>query len=282
MNEIGPLLAPLLLGLAVAGLVMAAWPAIHRRFQRDEEWLEQALQGVDAQASRARSFVTLWYGLMIVAPPAAALLLPGSLPAVAVFALILVTPRLIVAVLLDRRATAIEEQLPGAISSTASACQAGMTLAQAIEYVADHEQEPIRGEFRMISRQHSFGADLSAAIRAAQKRIEQENFDLFATALLTNQELGGDLSRALSRISASITSLKQMRKKIRAATSTGRTNIKVLAASPALILALLTILDAEAVGMLFTALTGQTILLISLVLTGSAVAWAWAIINTEI
>ena len=55
---------------------------------------------------------------------------------------------------------------------------------------------------------------------------------LFASAILVNQKLGGNISQTLDRLAGSLESIEHMRREVHAATSEGRTNIKVLAIAP--------------------------------------------------
>ena len=160
--------------------------------------------------------------------------------------------------------------------------RAGLTLVQAITRLAEQAPEPIRSEFKIMANQYGLGADMETVIRNAKARLNLPNFSLFASALLLNREMGGDVSETLTRISKSLDKLREMRKTVEAHTSEGRTNIKVLLVAPVFMLLVMAMVVPLGVRLLFTSLPGLAILTIALGLAGAGVYMANRITKAEI
>ena len=124
--------------------------------------------------------------------------------------------------------------------------------------------------------------DMETVIRNSKARLNLPNFTLFASALLLNREMGGDISETLTRISKSLDKLREMRKTVEAHTSEGRANIKVLLIAPVAMLGMMSIIVPKGVNALFTTTTGLAVLMIALLLAGSGVYIAARITKTEI
>jgi tight adherence protein B len=158
----------------------------------------------------------------------------------------------------------------------------GMTLVQAIERLGERGPEPIRTEFRIMANYWQMGSDFGSTIEEAKRRLALKNFTLFASAILVNQRMGGNVTETLDRLADSLESLETMRRDVHAATAEGRTNIKVLAVAPFLMLGLVAFMDAGAVGMLFTTTIGLTLLAIAFAMAGTGTVWAWRVVNADV
>ncbi len=271
-----------LLGIAVGLCVAASRTRLHRRWRRDSEWARQQMLRFSPDLHDARLWVLLWYAGIVLVPIVVLFALPGVLPAAVAAACLMVAPRLLSGYLWKRRRRKIDEQLPTAISALANCIQAGFTLVQGIQRVAETSPNPVRQEFRIIANRYHHGADLQAAIEDARQRLQLPNFTLFSSAMLVNREMGGKVGRTLDRIAQSLESVDRMRCRLRAATSGGRTTIKFLAVAPVVILGIVNFMDPEGVKMVFTEPLGQIVLLVALLIASAGVYWAHTIVNAEV
>jgi len=119
-------------------------------------------------------------------------------------------------------------------------------------------------------------------LRNAKERLKRPNFNLFASAVLLNREMGGDIAETLTRISKSLDKLREMKKTVEAHTSEGRTNIKILLLGPVVMLLLLAIVDSKGVAMLFTTTQGVAMLMIAGLLAGTGVFFARKITRSDV
>jgi tight adherence protein B len=282
MNDMMVLAAALLMGLAVA---LAAWAGrvwIARRYVHDQQWMRETYLRFSPEPINAPLYVIFYYAGYVALALVMLLIIP-SLPAVVVlWVASLFIPRWFIAWRWRARVAKIDAQIPQTISTLANSMRAGLTLVQAVTRVSEQAPEPIRMEFKIMANQYGYGADMETVIRNAKVRLGLPNFSLFASALLLNREMGGDISETLTRISKSLDKIREMKKTVEAHTSEGRTNIKVLLVAPLFILGLMSIVMPEGVSLLFTTAPGWAFLLIALAMAGTGVYFAARITRSEV
>ena len=277
-----PLLLALTIGISSAMAVFALRASFVRRFERDVAWLEHTLWRFSPTPKPARPYVIAAY--VFVALLLIVLLIATRNPilSILIWAVVVVIPRLYAARAWTKRKTEIEDQLPEAVRQLSSGVGSGLSLAQAIERLAVRAPMPIRTEFYVVSNYWKLGADFTTSIEDAKRRLELANFNLFASAIIVNHHMGGNVTSTLDRLATSLEAIARMRRDIYAATAEGRMNIKVLAVAPAIMLALVSFMDAGAVGMLFTKPVGQAILGFCVALTATGTWWAWQIVKSDV
>ena len=282
MNTLILLLPALMLGLTLAmGLYFGREIALNR-YHRDLEWIRTTSLRFNPQPVNERVWCWTYYGTYAVLLIVFVWYFESPLFAIPLWIVLLFVPGVLIELMWKKRRREIDLQLPATISAMANSIKAGLTLVQAIERLADQAPEPIRTEFKTMANQYSFGADLETVIRDAKIRLDLPNFTLFATALLLNREMGGDVAQTLHRISASLDKLHQMRKTVEAHTSEGRTNIKVLLLAPFFMLGLIAAVDPEGVKDLFRTPQGYFILMVAGLLAGTGVYVAARITKSDI
>ena len=157
-----------------------------------------------------------------------------------------------------------------------------MTLIQAIERLAERGAAPIKTEFRIMANQWGLGSDFTAVIEEAKRRLGLQSFNLFASAVLVNQRMGGNVTDTLERLAHSLESIDSMQRDVHAATSEGRTNVKVLMIAPLIMLGLVEIMDHQAVALLFTTALGGVLLGLAAILTAIGAIWAWKVAHADV
>lgn len=275
-------LAVVLAGAAVVLLIWGLRGYLLGRYQQDFAWITRTSLRFSPEPIDARSWTIGYYvGFSLLL----ALLLafaPNPVVAFVLWLVLLSLPRIVVEMLWNSRRRKIDRQLPAAVSSMSNSIRAGLTIVQAVQRLAENAPEPIRTDFRVMANRYSYGASLDATLNEAKERLASPNFNLFASALLLNREMGGDISETLTRISMSLDKLHQMRQTVKAHTSEGRTNIKVLLVMPVLMLLMISTADYEGVKMMFTTPQGYTVLLIAGTLIGIGVYFAAKVTRVDI
>ncbi len=279
MSMIG---SAILMGLAISLLVWGGRHWLLRRFQLDVAWVRETSLRFRPTPGNPERLTLIAYAVFLLILAALIFIAPHPLVAVIFWLVLLTLPRILVEVLWHRRREMIDQQIPAAVAAMANSLRAGLTLVQAMERLSDTAPEPIRTDFRVMVNRYAYGANLEATIRETKDRLKLPNFNLFASALLINREMGGDVAETLQRISQSLDKLHQMRQTVEAHTSEGRTNIKVLLVAPVLLLLMMSTADSEGVKMLFTTPPGYGVLLVAFVLMGTGVYFAARITRTEI
>jgi len=249
---------------------------------REQRWLvETAARFTPEPIDAPRWFYTLT-ALRLLLLLLAIAIIPNPFLALAVWLASFLLPPIVVDLIWQRRRRMIRDQLPAAVSALANCVRAGLSLPQALGRLAENTAMPIRNEFRIITNGYALGLDLQSILLDAKRRLSLQEFNLVVSALLVNREMGGDVATTLTRIAVSLEKLKQMMGVIRAETSEGRTNIKVLIAAPIFMLLMMATVDSEGVALLFHTLEGIAVLTAAVLLAGAGVFWASRIVGQEV
>jgi tight adherence protein B len=277
-----PIAAPLLIGLSVFLLMYAMRWEILALFRRHVARIEHMKWRLSPEPYDGRTRVLIHWIFVVVTPIIILLFLPLKLILLAFWAVGAVMPTILLDREWQKRRKLLNDQLPKAVLQLSSGVASGMSLVQAIERIAERGEEPLRTEFRIVANYWNMGSDFTSTIEEAKRRLDLQDFTLFASALVINQRMGGNVVKTLERLALSLEAVDRMRKEVYSATSEGRTNIKVLAVAPFIMLGFTTVIDAQAVGWLFTRPFGQFLLLVAVLLTAAGTFWAWRIVNADV
>lgn len=157
----------------------------------------------------------------------------------------------------DRREAAFTNQLGDCLMMVANAMRAGFSFLQAMELISKEMEPPISDEFKHVMRDIGLGASVERALDDMDKRVSSPDFSLVVTAVLIQQQVGGDLAHILDTISATIQDRIRMRREVRTLTAQGRMSGWVLAALPVALGALLSVITPNYLEPLFKETIGQ-------------------------
>lgn len=207
--------------------------------------------------------VVLWMGLVGMLAAFVVFALWGSLTSAAA-AFALVGPGLPLAWLRrcrNVRRHTIMMQLPDSLEMVRSSLQAGHSLNQALEIVADESPDPISSEFRQVIEELKLGHSMKSALQGIYERTGIEDLRFFTVAILLNREVGGNLSEIIDIVAGTLRERFKLKGQVRALTAQGRFSAVILTAlSPALVFALW-ILNPEYLQPLFFTRMGRLMLL---------------------
>lgn len=263
--------------------IMAAAAGCASWFSR--EWVGSLLDGVEKSVTRELkamrmttphlrkylagwvyvmivTFVLLWFGYGSLIFGLLAVVLMGPLP------------WYLLRRMAQRRRDKIEEQLAGSMTTLSGAIRAGLSLAQALEILAEQSPRPIKQEFQHMVGQYSMGKTLQETLTEAKNRLKSENFSMFAAAMLASRESGGKLNETVERIAESVREFQRLERKIKAETAQAKKSAVYMALAPPIILFVYYFVDPINTMRLFTTLPGQIMLSTSIVF--DVVAWLWA------
>lgn len=271
-----------LAGVALAALVWGFHRQMLTLFESEVRWLERAVWRFSPEPFNGRPWVAGFYAAAIIIPIVWVWLFPFKIGAALTPIILLYLPRVMIENKWEKRRKLIDQQLPACVIQMSQSVAAGMTLAQAVDRLAERGDEPIRTEFRVMSNFWKHGADFTSTIDEAKRRLALPNFNLFASALLVNLRMGGNVVETLERLGRSIQGIERMKEEVYAATSEGRTNIKVIGACPFVMLGFTAIMDFQAVLLCFTRPVGWALLSVAGALIAAGMLWAWRIVNADI
>ena len=113
-------------------------------------------------------------------------------------------------------------QLPDTITLIANALRAGSSFLQAIELVVRESQPPISIEFGRVIREVNLGLPFDIALENMVRRVRSEDFELMATAIAIQHQVGGNLAEILDSIAFTIRERIRIKGEIRTLTAQQR------------------------------------------------------------
>lgn len=156
--------------------------------------------------------------------------------AVIVGAVLFPVPRLVLRFLRKRRLEKFDFQLEDALNMMSSSLKAGFSITQALEEVAEQDVHPLSVEFRLLIQEIHLGVPLDQALDNMCRRLECDDLDLVATAIITARQTGGELTGVLERVADLIRERLRIHRKVRALTAMGRLQALVIGSVPYLLL----------------------------------------------
>jgi tight adherence protein B len=226
--------------------------------------------------------------LVIMAVVLAVVILVGgiflgyALSSIALATLILVADKLYFPWAQAKLREEFDEKFPMALDQIVSSTRAGLNLAQAMEDVSKLAPHPIDGELQKIVRENRMGSDMATALIAARQRLKSHTLDLTVSALLVNMRQGGDLPKALERMSQALKEIWRLEQKIFTGSAEARKGAMVMSAMPIVIFVMVASMQPEMIDKLTGTLMGLGILVVAAVLYVAGMTWMFKIIKADV
>jgi tight adherence protein B len=180
-----------------------------------------------------------------------------------------------------RRLAVFEEQFPEAIDLIARALRAGHALPTALQMVSDEIPAPVGAEFRLLFDQQNFGMSLPDALKEFGARIPLIDARFFVTAVLTQREMGGNLSEVLDKLSAVIRDRFKVKRQVRAVSAHGRITGTVLMALPPVVATVIFFIDPEHMRLLVDDPMGVQMVVTGVTLQIIGIIWIKRVLRVE-
>ncbi len=171
-----------------------------------------------------------------------------------------------VLVRIERRSSSFTNQLGDCLMMVANALRAGFSFLQAMEMISKEMEPPISEEFQHVMRDIGLGATVERALDDMDKRVGSPDFSLVVTAVLIQQQVGGDLAQILDTISETIQDRIRMRREVKTLTTQGRMSGWVLILTPVALALFMLSSDPNYLDPLFHHPIGQMILAVTIVM----------------
>jgi len=130
------------------------------------------------------------------------------------------------------RLNSFNKQLPDTITLIANALRAGSSFLQAIELVVRESRPPISIEFGRVIREVNLGLPFDVALENMVRRVKSEDFELMATAIAIQHQVGGNLAEILDSIAFTIRERIRIKGEIRTLTAQQRLSGYVVGGLP--------------------------------------------------
>lgn len=267
------------LGLGAATAVIAAGWGVLQRMRGSARAVRTAITtAVDHELADAFIFVdgnrVLWYSAAAALAFAilALLLQFGLAPSLGLAGALVLMPRAFLRILRRRRQAQLLGQLPDAMQALSALLKAGHSLGQAMTALAGTQPRPLRDEWRLLLRRLRMGERPDTVFDQLPARVEAPEARMFATTIRVALDLGGSVAEALENLAMSTRRRLEMQQRIHALTAQGRLQGAIVGSLPLVMLAVLTVMDRQAMQLLWTTPTGWAALglLFALELSGFA------------
>lgn len=182
-------------------------------------------------------------------------------------------PQMILQFLADKRRRTLEVQLADALAIISSGLKGGYSFAQGMSMAGDQLPAPINGEFQRVMRLVQLGLETSRALEQMAERINSYDFDMTVSATNIQLSSGGNLSKLLETIAETIRDRIRLRRDIDALTAQGRMSGGILIALPIGIGIMLSLINPEYFGLLFSTKLGQNLVLLAVLQQCVGIYW---------
>ena len=152
------------------------------------------------------------------------------------------------------------EQLEDALSSMGSALKSGFSINQALDVIAQENRPPISVEFRLLVQEIRLGVPLEEALQKMVNRMESEDFELVASAIITARQTGGELTAIFDRLAGVIRERCRIQGRLRSMTAQGRLQAYVIGAMPFILMIAMNYVAGNMMAVFFNSLTGMMIM----------------------
>ncbi|NNF27792.1 MAG: type II secretion system F family protein [Gemmatimonadetes bacterium] len=191
-------------------------------------------------------------------------------------------PYVIVRYRRKRRFRAFEEGLPEAIDLMTRAIRAGHPFTSGLGMVSDETKEPVAGEFQRLFDELRFGMPFEDAVLGMTDRLNLVDTRMFATAILIQREVGGNLAEILDNLAATIRSRFSIRRQLRVITAQGRLSGYILSVLPIAVGLGLWLISPDFMEPLLDSSVGHAMIVAAIVAQILGYLWIRRIVNIEI
>ncbi len=229
--------------LAIFALIAVVGSALMSKLQAGfSRRVDRQLRDQFISIDPSRLWAVQWMGSVLVAGLVAAL--TQSAAGVALAALLaVVLPQLLVKRIQMQRRERLRRQIPDALMLIAGSLRSGSGLSVALARAASVSPSPARPHLEWVLSDLRLGTPLGEALLAFERRARAEEVTLMATAIRVGSETGGPLAATLESLADAIRRRLALESRIRALTAQGRLQAWVMALMPAVVLALLALVD---------------------------------------
>lgn len=182
----------------------------------------------------------------------------------------------------SRRVAEFEETFPEAIELMTRAIRAGHPLTSAMRTVGDEMRGPVAEEFQQAAEEQRFGLGFEDAVMSLVDRVDLVDVRIFATAVLTQKEVGGNLAEILDNLAETIRERFNIRRQVRVYTAQGRLSSWILGALPVSVGTFFYFVEPEYVSLLWEEPLGLFMLVTAITMQIIGFIWIRRIVDIEI
>ncbi len=182
----------------------------------------------------------------------------------------------------QQRIMAFEEHFPEAVDLLTRAIRAGHPLSAGMKMVAEEAPEVVASEFQQAFEEQRYGLPFQDALMGIPDRVDLMDVRIFATAVLVQREVGGNLAEILDKLAQTIRARFAIRRQLRTYTAQGRLSGYILGGLPIVVGLVIFLVNREYMMTLFTSGIGRLMVLAAMILQIFGYLWIRKIVNIEI
>ena len=191
-------------------------------------------------------------------------------------------PDLYIGSIKKKRGRLLNSQLPQALTLISNGLRAGFSFPQSLNVAGKEMDSPISDEFLKVLRDNSLGKPMEEALENLSKRTDDEDLDMFVTALLIQRQVGGNLAEVLDTISNTIRERVKLRGEIRSLTAQGRLSAAIISFLPIALALVISVINPGYLDVMFTTLPGIIALVAAVVMELIGIFLLIKLVNIEI
>jgi tight adherence protein B len=165
-----------------------------------------------------------------------------------------------------KKTSKFEKQMPDSMELLSRSLRAGHTLPSALELLGEEMDAPMGTEMKIAYEEQKYGLSVSDSLLHMLQRVNSMDLKYFVSAVLIQQETGGNLAELMENIAHVIRSRLNFKAKVRGLTATGRFSAGVMIIVPILAFFGLMAVAPQYESILFQSSTGRMMLLVGMVL----------------
>lgn len=232
-------------------------------------WLRLDMLLLQADSSHTPQAVLRFCGVVVLGSTVSILALTRiPLLALTISAVLGSTPWLWLRARGKKRMAAMNKVLPQVLDMMSRSLRAGHSLPAALGIVAEEAAEPAHSAFGDVFQKQKFGLPLRDALLELVLHFPSEDLKVLVTAILVQQDTGGNLVQILDRTSAVIRERLKLQGDVRVHTAQGRLTGWILCLLPVLMLLMLMVTNPSYVKVLTDDSLGRKLMYGGVILLG--------------
>jgi tight adherence protein B len=172
-------------------------------------------------------------------------------------------PRWIVGFLGKKRMKKFSLEFPNAVDVIVRGIKSGLPVHECFKIIARESPAPLGPEFQKLVEGLGVGMTLEQSLDRMYGRMPTSELRFFTIVIAIQQKTGGNLAEALGNLSTVLRSRRLMAEKIKALSSEAIASAGIIGSLPPVVMALVSLTAPAYMGLLFTDMRGQVMLLIA-------------------
>lgn len=191
-------------------------------------------------------------------------------------------PEIYISGLKRKRGQKLNDQLPEALNIISNGLRAGLSFSQAVSVAGKDLDSPIREEFQKIIRDNTLGKSMDDALTDFSKRTDDEDVDMFVTAMIIQRQVGGNLAEILDTISNTIRERVRIKGEVRTLTAQSKLSAVIISMLPVAIALIISVMNPSYIGKLFSTALGIVMLVVALVMMAIGIFMLSKMVKLEV